>query len=98
MELVFEWDAHKARVNESKHRVSFAEAKTLFNDPFLLTFQDEYHSENEERYISIGRSRRDRILLVVHAEHETDTEIVIRIISCRRATLAERRAYEESDD
>ena len=50
-ELVFEWDRSKAQKNITKHKVSFEEAKTVFNDPFLITFPDEYHSENEERLI-----------------------------------------------
>ena len=61
MRLIFEWDANKARSNLNKHKVSFEEAR--LNDPFLITFTDDYHSEYEERYISIGRSIEDRILL-----------------------------------
>ena len=41
MKLIFEWDANKARSNLNKHKVGFEEAKTLFNDPFLLTFPDD---------------------------------------------------------
>ncbi len=97
MELVFEWDARKARTNENKHKVSFEEAKTLFTDPFLVTFPDEYHSNTEDRYISIGCSARGRILLVVHTEREIENDTVIRIISCRQATPSERRFYEDKD-
>lgn len=78
-----------------KHQVSFEEAKTVFNDPVLLTYPDELHSETEERYISIGYSYQRRMLLVVHTEHETGNEILIRIISCRKATAAERKTYED---
>ncbi len=95
MELIFEWDASKARANLKKHRVSFEETKTVFNDPWLLTYPDEFHSEAEERYISIGYSSQQRLLLVVHTEHETGNEILIRIISSRRATAAERKTYED---
>lgn len=97
MELAFEWDARKARTNESQHKVSFEEAKTLFADPFLVTFPDEYHSDTEDRYISIGCSARGRILLVVHTERGAEEDVVIRITSCRKATPSERRAYEESE-
>lgn len=97
MELIFEWDARKARSNKNKHEVSFEEAKSLFFDPFLITFPDEGHSDFEERYISIGYSIRDRVLLVVHTEREIDNELVIRIISCRPATPSERRVYEEDE-
>ena len=96
MELLFEWDERKAQENERKHRVSFQEAKTIFNDPLLITFPDEMHSEAEERLISVGASARRQILLVVHAErHEADDVCIIRLISCRRATAAERKTYEE---
>jgi uncharacterized DUF497 family protein len=98
MELLFEWDASKARKNQNKHGISFEEAKTLFNDPFLVTFSDEYHSDDEERYISIGCSTRNRFLLVVHTERETEDSMVIRIISCRKATPSERKVYEESEN
>jgi uncharacterized protein len=94
-ELIFEWNRNKAKKNIAKHKVSFEEAKTVFNDPFLLTFPDEYHSENEERLTSIGISSHNRILLVVHTEQIRTGEIIIRIISCRKATTAERRIYEK---
>ena len=97
MEVIFEWNARKARTNESKHGITFEEAKSLFADPFLVTFPDEDHSDVEERYISIGRSARDRVLLVVHAERGTEEEMVIRIISCRKATPSERRTYEKDE-
>ena len=99
MELVFEWDAKKAKANLKKHKVSFEEAKTIFNDPLLITFPDEEHSEAEERFISIGMSASDRVLLAVHTEREeTEDLLIIRIISCRKATPSERRVYEEGED
>ncbi len=99
MELSFEWDANKAKANLKKHEVSFQEAKTVFNDPLLITFPDEEHLETEERFISIGMSATNRILLVVHTEREVAEELImIRIISCRKATASERRVYEESEE
>jgi uncharacterized DUF497 family protein len=68
MKLIFEWDEKKAIVNLQKHKVSFDEAKTLFNDPLLITFPDEYHSDSEERFINIGVSARGRILLAINTE------------------------------
>ena|SRR5687767_11265809 len=98
MEFIFEWDARKARINLEKHKISFEEAQTIFVDPLLVTFPDELHSETEERFISIGISTRERVLLVVHTEWEEIGErIVIRIISCRKATLSERKIYEEKE-
>ena len=96
MELIFKWDARKARINLEKHKVSFDEACTIFHDPFLITYPDEFHSETEDRFISIGMSERERTLLVVHTElDEKDNQIVIRLISSRKATLSERKIYDE---
>ncbi len=96
MEFIFEWDENKARMNQYKHKISFEEARTLFNDPCLLTYRDEHHSRTEERCISVGSSSRGRVLLLVHTEREqTENSLTIRIISCRKATATERRTYEE---
>ncbi len=95
MKLLFEWDSNKANRNLKKHRVSFEEAKTVFSDPLLLTYRDDDHFEQEERIISIGLSTRYRLLLVVHTEHKLHHDTMrIRIISCRKATAAERQHYE----
>ena len=96
MRLEFEWDAIKARLNLRRHGISFAEAKTVFNDPLLVTFSDDAHSDDEERFISIGLSGFSKVLLVVYTEHEIMDDLVsVRIISCRKATASERRTYEE---
>jgi uncharacterized DUF497 family protein len=68
MAIEFEWDANKAGINLSKHRVSFDEAKTVFNDPLFIDFYDPDHSENEERHIIIGQSQQRRLLFVSYAE------------------------------
>lgn len=91
MKLTFEWDESKSKTNLRKHNVGFDEGKTIFNDPFLLTLPDMDDSVDEERYISIGLSDRDRILVLIH----TDRQGIIRIISCRKATVRERRYYEK---
>jgi uncharacterized DUF497 family protein len=99
MKTTFEWDENKARANLEKHKISFEEARTIFADPFLLTFIDEFHSDREERFISIGLSERNQVLLAVHLEREEQGEtIVIRIVSCRKATTTERKHYEEKED
>ncbi len=96
MEIIFEWDARKAKTNLEKHKVSFEEAQTIFIDPLLVTFPDEFHSNAEERFTSIGISAKERPLLVVHTEQEELKErVVIRIISCRKATTSERMVYEK---
>ena len=95
MKLLFEWDSNKASSNLKKHRVSLEEAKTVFNDPLLLTYRDDDHFEQEERTLSIGLSTRYRLLLVVHTEHKLHNDTMrIRIISSRKATAAERKHYE----
>src|SRR5215213_2578438 len=96
--FIFEWDEEKAQTNLQKHKVNFEEAETVFDDQFLITFLDEFHAIDEERFISIGYSNINRILLVVHAEHsENAEEIIIRIISCRKATALERGIYEQQE-
>jgi uncharacterized DUF497 family protein len=92
----FDWDTRKAKANLAKHKVSFEEGRTIFTDPFLLTLPDEIHSKEEERFISIGTSISQRLLLVVHLEKiQAPNSILIRIISCRKATTSERKLYEE---
>lgn len=99
MKTTFEWDEIKARVNLEKHKISFDEASTIFADPFLITFVDDFHSDKEERFISIGLSERNRVLLAVHMEREENGEtVVIRIISCRKATQSERKRYEKENE
>lgn len=96
MRLIFEWDRRKAASNVRKHKVSFEEAKTIFRDEKLFTFPDEENSDIEERLISIGISDALRILLVVHTENERrGDELVVRLISARKATPAEIEIYEE---
>lgn len=87
----FEWDPHKARRNEEKHGVSFAEACTVFDDDFASTVRDPDHSEREARYLTFGVSASGRPLVVSH----TDRGTTIRIISARAMTPRERRAYED---
>lgn len=96
MKLVFDWDESKARRNRTKHRVSFDEARTVFGDPFLVTFPDESHSQDEQRLISIGTSSKNRVILVVHTEEAEDGDIVMRFINARKATAAEREVYEKA--
>lgn len=89
--MEFEWDTKKAESNLSKHGVSFTEAQTVFDDPLYVDFYDPDHSEAEHRYIIIGESSRNRILLVAYTEREDK----IRIISARKVTKQELKAYQE---
>jgi uncharacterized DUF497 family protein len=91
MSLEFEWDEDKAKGNLKKHGVSFAEASTIFGDPLALTIPDPLHSEEEDRFITLGESYRRRLLVAC----STDRGDKIRIISARVATRRERKNYEE---
>ena len=64
MALTFEWDSCKAKSNLRKHRVSFDEACTVFDDVGARIFRDEDHSNGEEREIIVGYSILERMLLV----------------------------------
>lgn len=92
MSLRYEWDPAKARANEKKHGVSFAEAATVFEDPFARHLYDGEHSWDEERLIIMGYSVRQRILVVVYVERIEET---MRLISARPALTHEKRTYEE---
>jgi uncharacterized DUF497 family protein len=90
--LRFTWDPAKAKQNHRKHGVSFAEARTVFGDPLNGDMPDPDHSEDELRFVTIGKSENDQLLVVIYAEPEADW---IHIISARRTTPSERRKYEE---
>jgi uncharacterized DUF497 family protein len=90
MGLAFEYDPRKAAINLSKHGVSFSEAMTVFDDPLSSTLPDHDHSEDELRFITVGRSSRQRILFVVYTESISGT----RLIGARPATAAEIRQYD----
>ena len=89
--MEFEWDRNKATVNLSRHGVSFDEAKTVFQDPFYVIFDDPDHSFQEDQYIVIGQSTQNRLLFISYIERE-DT---VRLIGARKATPSERELYEE---
>jgi uncharacterized DUF497 family protein len=91
-ELRFDWDPAKAAGNERKHGITFAEAETVFSDEHALSLDDPDHSSgDEERFILLGLSAGLRVLVVVHCYRTPDD--VIRLISARKATLAERKHY-----
>ena len=94
----FDWDASKARSNQRKHDVSFQLATTVFRDPLALTIYDDEHSENEERWVTLGRAGNGRTLVVVHTSAQADEPAAIRtrIISARKADRDEIRDYEDT--
>ena len=94
MMVQFEWDESKDRRNIAKHGVGFEEARKVFSDPHVIIRQDRV-IEGEERLHAIGYV--DRVLLVVHTVREEGLGAIIRIISVRKATPAERKLYEETE-
>ena len=89
-EIVFEWDEGKNKLNQKLHGIAFEDAKYVFDDPNKIILSDLYHSEKEERWLAIGIV--SHLLFVVFTER---SENVIRIISARVGTSAEKRFYND---
>lgn len=88
----FECDEVKSRGNLEKHKISFETARLVFDDPNARSMQDRV-VDGEERWQTVGMMR-GLIVLVAHTYRQESEEEVIRIISARKATPAERRVYE----
>jgi uncharacterized DUF497 family protein len=93
MNINFYWDENKAKSNLIKHKISFEEAKTVFDDDNARLIYDPDHSEDEDRFILLGQSCRFKVLTVVHCYR--DDENNIRIISARKSTKNEEKQYKE---
>jgi len=89
--VIFEWDENKAKSNLRKHKIGFDEAETVFDDALSITISDPDHSTDENRFIDIGTSDKNHLLVVSYTERGERT----RIISARKAIKAERKAYEK---
>lgn len=97
MRYTFEWDPIKAKESLKKHRMSFDRAAEVFLDPLAVSIFDEEHSEDEERWVSIGKDRRGSVLILIHTFLEVSAEECrIRIISARKANKRETKQYEET--
>lgn len=92
--MQFEWDTKKAASNLKKHGVAFEEAQTVFGDFLARIFDDDEHSFDERRNGIVGRSIKNRVLIISYTERENDT---IRIISTRETTPKEQRKYENEN-
>ena len=92
MGIEFEWESIKAAGNLPNHGVSFVEAATVFRDDLSISVPDPDHSLEEERFITVGVSGQNRLLMVAHTERGD----LIRIISARELMPKERRQYEEA--
>jgi uncharacterized DUF497 family protein len=91
----FEWDPAKARQNARKHRVTFERGATVFSDPNALSLFDEQHSDEEERWITLGLDQTAALLVISHTYHEEASNSArVRLISVRKATRNETKQYQ----
>jgi len=88
----FEWDRGKSLSNIEKHGITFKTAATAFFDPHAEMYEDEDHSQDEERFVLIGVSEQEQLLTVCHCYRGKD-ESITRIISARKATRYEEELY-----
>ncbi len=96
MKYYFEWDPNKGELNIRKHKVSFQRAAEVFKDPHAISIFDDEHSQEEDRWITMGSDYNGRILVVSHTFRRIDEDSFrIRIISSKKATKNERKQYEE---
>lgn len=93
--MKFEWDSKKEKINIKKHKVAFEQAAYVFNDKYSLSLFDDEHSEDEDRWILLGKSLKEMILVVVHTFRDKDDVEIVRIISARKATKNEQKTYHE---
>ena len=91
MRYIFAWDPSKAKDNLRNHHISFERAATIFRDPQALSIFDTAHSDEEDRWITLGLDRSGSVLVVVHTFHQIDAvSCQMRIISAWRVTAKER--------
>jgi uncharacterized DUF497 family protein len=95
LRLRFEWSEEKNDLNQEKHHVSFEEAKEVFLDPLHISKLDHRFSYFEERWITLGVTSKDKILVVANMFFDEHGEEIIRIISARKANQKERIYYEQ---
>ena len=96
MNYNFEWDTNKACANLSKHKISFEGATSVFRDENAISISDEEHSNDEERWLTIGIDEVTRTLVVIHTYISIDeNNCNIRLISARKATKKEQQIYKE---
>ena len=94
-EYRFDWDPVKARGNWRKHGIAFEQAATVFNDPLAVSIPDDDHSDTEERWVTLGRARNGRLIVISHTYRVAGVNAAkVRIISARRPAKHERWQYE----
>ncbi|MBU4184717.1 MAG: BrnT family toxin [Proteobacteria bacterium] len=98
MRYYFEWDPSKANENLQKHKISFERAATIFLDPHAISIFDKEHSQDADRWITIGINSSGILLVIVHTFRRIDAlSCSIRIISARKATKRETRQYKKEN-
>ncbi len=93
--MMIEWEGNKNKTNIKKHGVSFKEAREAFNDPLHISVLDKRFDYFDERWITIGSTKKGAVLVVGHLYSVTHEDEVIRIITARKATKKEREQYEK---
>ena len=93
--MKFKWDNNKEKTNILKHGVTFEQASYVFADPFVLNKFDDEHSDDEDRYVLLGKSLNETILVVVHTFKDKNGLEFVRIISARKATKNEKKVYQK---
>lgn len=92
----FDWDDVKAEANLRKHGVDFSEAMTVLLDPLAMTSFDTGHSDDEDRWVTVGQSSVGNLLVVIHTFVGTGpNHVLVRIISARPSAKRERQQYEQ---
>ena len=99
MKYSFDWNPDKEAKNRKKHGISFRQAATVFRDPQHVAIYDEKHSQNEDRWITLGIDGKGIVRVVMHTFEKTEKDVCrIRIISARKATKSEVLQYQESSE
>ena len=93
--MKFEWDNNKEKINIRKHGVSFEQASYVFSDRFALNRFDDEHSDKEDRWVILGKSLNETLLLVVHTFRDNNGIEFVRIISARKASKQEMKVYQQ---
>ena len=93
--MKYEWNEEKNKLNQQKHGISFEEAKEVFDDALQISKLDKRYSYFEERWVTVGRTSKYKVLVVANLFFTNDGEEIIRIISARKANKQERTSYEK---
>ena len=98
MRYDFDWDPNKERANISKHGISFRRAASVFRDDNHLSLYDEEHSQNEDRWITLGVDNTGVLRVVVHTFEQIEEDLwQVRMISAQKATRAEENWYNQTN-